>query len=431
MPTFVYLDNFRGFSNSLVPLRRVNWLVGENSTGKTSFLEVLQTLSYPPFWLFEPRFAFAAGHPRHFLDLVSASSKSRSSFTVGALSVTRSTEEPDYGMIVTYSNVDGRAMPKRVSIVEGGTVRTVDGKLWVARKGEAYRSRVKRCDQCGPETDMALRARQHVSLHALNTGFSANEVSEERQGSPLFERCADTLFEGKAITERELKVPYPFRSDFVDLAPIRTKPKRTYDAPQTEFSSEGAHTPYVIRKRLGSKAQADEFQAFLERAGSQSGLFQSVRIKPYGRGPQDPFEVQVVLGKTPLGLENVGYGVSQALPVLVEMFVRPRRTAFTIQQPEVHLHPKAQASFGDIVAELARQDEKRFVIETHSDFAIDRFRLNLREKGDVPSQLLYFDRSENGNSATPIRIGKDGSLPDTQPSGYREFFYNESLALLG
>ncbi len=140
--------------------------------------------------------------------------------------------------------------------------------------------------------------------------------------------------------------------------------------------------------------------------------------------------MKVVLGKSALGLENVGYGVSQALPVLVEMFVRPKKTAFTMQQPEVHLHPKAQATFGDLIAELARADDKTFVVETHSDFAIDRFRLNIRKNGALPSQLLFFDRTESGNQATAIAISETGDLDPNQPDEYREFFYNESLALL-
>jgi predicted ATPase len=244
-------------------------------------------------------------------------------------------------------------------------------------------------------------------------------------------RCQEVLFEGVGFEDRSVKVPYPLGSgQMVNVAPIRTRTRRTYDAPHTEFSREGDHTPYVIRKRLASASQAEVFKNFLERAGKDSGLFESIKVKSYGRGPLAPFELQVVLGKTALALDNVGYGVSQVLPILVEMFTRPKGTLLTIQQPEVHLHPKAQATLGDLVAQLAREEDKRFLIETHSDFAIDRFRLNVRGGGPIPSQLLFFERTANGNVATPIKIGDAGELPEDQPSSYREFFFNESLALL-
>ena len=51
----LYVDNFRGFNDTLVPLCDVNFLVGENSTGKTSILSVLNLLSETRFW-FEPEF---------------------------------------------------------------------------------------------------------------------------------------------------------------------------------------------------------------------------------------------------------------------------------------------------------------------------------------------------------------------------------------
>ena len=69
MTTYVYIDNFRGFTASWIPLTQVTFLVGENSTGKTSFLELLETLSAMSFWVFEPRFGIPGGPQRHFLDL--------------------------------------------------------------------------------------------------------------------------------------------------------------------------------------------------------------------------------------------------------------------------------------------------------------------------------------------------------------------------
>lgn len=429
MPTFIYMDKYRGFSDALIPLTRVNFLVGENSTGKTSFLELLKVFSYRPFWIFEPKFGTPGPHQRHFLDLISAASENKRTFSVGAISLSRDSSAQDFGLIVTYANVEGRPTPTRVSIFEGHEVRTLDGALWHTKIGDPFRARRVEASSPPLEETLAQRAKRHVCAHHANVGFERRTVSEDTESTPLLIRLDEVLPSGKG-SNRRVVAPYPFRSNIVELAPIRTTPRRTYDAPQTEFSPGGEHTPYVIKKRLASKTQAADFLAFLEKAGKDSGLFKSIRVRNYGRGQLAPFEMQVLLGKSALGLENVGYGVSQSLPVLVEMFVRPARTTFTIQQPEVHLHPRAQATFGDLVAELARNEEKRFFVETHSDFSIDRFRLNIREKGRVPSQLLFFDRTEIGNRATPIVIDDRGDLAESQPDAYRSFFLNESLALL-
>ena len=191
---------------------------------------------------------------------------------------------------------------------------------------------------------------------------------------------------------------------------------------------------YLIRRILRTPTQksAIRLRNFFANVGKTSGLFQDVQIKPYGRGANAPFELDIVLDGKALNVNSVGYGVSQALPVLVEVILRNPDTWFAIQQPEVHLHPRAQAALGDVFFELAVTDKKHFLIETHSDFTVDRFRLNyVKSKGVKPSgQILFFERKEKHNTITPLVIGKTGELPPDQPESYRQFFIREQLNLL-
>ncbi len=91
---------------------------------------------------------------------------------------------------------------------------------------------------------------------------------------------------------------------------------------------------------LDRKSKAKEFKTFLEQVGRESGLFETVDIKKYGRGATAPFELDVMLNKKALNISSVGYGVSQSLPVVVELLARPKGSWYAIQQPEVHLHPQ-------------------------------------------------------------------------------------------
>jgi hypothetical protein len=430
MATFIYLDNYRGFTNSLTTIAQVNWLVGENSTGKTSFLEILNEMSFAPFWIFEPRLGMNDAHKRHFLDLVSAASKSKKIFTVGALEINPEENKPNCGMIISYVNHEGRPVPKRISILDGPRLKTIDGPLWLYRKGEHYCSKICALNQSELADVSSKTASFYVKYHKINRGFLPFEVNEAKTESSIFDRFSDILFNGLNYGERINQVPDFFKINLVDLAPIRIKPRRTYDAPQTSFSSDGEHTPYVIRKRLSNKTLAVRFRDFLEQCGKDSGLFESIKIKKYGSDTRSPFEIQILLGKASLGLENVGYGVSQALPLFVEIFIRRKGSGFIIQQPEVHLHPRAQASFGGVVADMAREEKKVFFIETHSDFSIDRFRLNIKNNSPLDAQILYFERTLSGNTAVSITIDDKGELSESQTQAYRNFFINESLALL-
>jgi predicted ATPase len=125
--------------------------------------------------------------------------------------------------------------------------------------------------------------------------------------------------------------------------------------------------------------------------------------------------------------------VSQALPVLVELLDRKHGSWFAIQQPEVHLHPRAQAALGDVFFEMATSEHKRLLVETHSDFTIDRFRINYRKSKDrkPESQILFFERRDKHNTVTALPIDDTGELPEDQPSSYRDFFVGEELRLLG
>jgi len=130
----------------------------------------------------------------------------------------------------------------------------------------------------------------------------------------------------------------------------------------------------------------------------------------------------------------VGYGVSQSLPILVELFARRSGTLFAIQQPEVHLHPRAQAALGQVFYQLATTKNKKLLVETHSDFIIDRFRVSVRkgqQSGNViDAQVLFFERVNGLNRVHPVPILQDGRYSDSQPESFRSFFIKEELDVL-
>lgn len=94
-------------------------------------------------------------------------------------------------------------------------------------------------------------------------------------------------------------------------------------------------------------------------------------------------------------------------------------------------HPRAQAKFGSLIYSIAKNEEKIFFIETHSDFTIDRFRIEIRQqKQEVDSQILFFTKEKGFNKVVSLKINSRGDLPDHQPEEYRDFFVGESINLL-
>ena len=86
---------------------------------------------------------------------------------------------------------------------------------------------------------------------------------------------------------------------------------------------------------------------------------------------------------------------------------------------------------GHFLFNATLKDKNNFLIETHSDFTINRFRYCLSKNDTkIESQILFFERNKNTNSILNIAIDKDGAFIHGVPDSYREFFIDEELKLL-
>ena len=112
-------------------------------------------------------------------------------------------------------------------------------------------------------------------------------------------------------------------------------------------------------------------------------------------------------------INDVGYGVSQILPILVRILspnISRHEMSFSLlQQPEVHLHPKAQAEFSSLLVKLANKGNQSFIIETHSDYMIDRARIDIIRGNIRPEDvsLIYFEPKGNIVKVHNISFDKD------------------------
>ena len=83
---YLFVDNFRGFTRTVVPIRDVNFFVGENSTGKTSILALIKLLDSPEFW-FDQKFNTDEIRFGTYNDIVSVGASDRSYFRIGLADV--------------------------------------------------------------------------------------------------------------------------------------------------------------------------------------------------------------------------------------------------------------------------------------------------------------------------------------------------------
>ena len=169
----------------------------------------------------------------------------------------------------------------------------------------------------------------------------------------------------------------------------------------------------------------------LNRFGKDAGLFDEITVKPLGNR-SGPFQLQIRRfdGRTKgpqRNLIDVGYGVSQVLPIVTELLRQDAPEMFLLQQPEVHLHPSAQAALGSLLCRVASWDHQ-LIIETHSDHLLDRVRMDVRDgTGALKPEdvsILYFERGNLDVYIHSLRIDQEGNILDAPPS-YGQFFMEE------
>lgn len=311
-------------------------------------------------------------------------------------------------------------------------LRSPRGELALERQGEHLigTARVPRKPLDGTFVELRLggamsRLEAERGLPPLIRLLALARVSEpgelaSRDITPYFQDLYLLWGEGTTLVE-----------GVVPLAPIRSKPRRTYEQLDTPFRPEGDHIPIRLAQILkgeASRAARSELSHALDQFGKDSGLYDHVEIKLLARTPSAAFEIVVTIGGQRINIADVGYGVSQVLPVVAEAVLAGQSTLL-LQQPEVHLHPRAQAALGTFLTRLTQG--RRIVVETHSDYLIDRVRQEVARGTIEPTSvlILYFERRGADTTVYPIHLDSMGNLIDA-PDCYRSFFIQEEMRLL-
>uniref|UniRef100_A0A7C4RT59 DUF3696 domain-containing protein n=1 Tax=Desulfatirhabdium butyrativorans TaxID=340467 RepID=A0A7C4RT59_9BACT len=212
------------------------------------------------------------------------------------------------------------------------------------------------------------------------------------------------------------------------LGPLRTKAERLYIWSGTNPESvgyDGENTIAAIlaaRNRkisLGYKRPAKPFEEIIALKLREMGLIEELKVNPISEQRQE-YEVKIrTRGSSDwVDLPDVGFGISQVLPVIVQCFYAPAGSIIIVEQPEIHLHPSAQSALADVMIDAinAREDGKdrniQLIIETHSEHFLRRIQRRIAE--DVVSQgkvSAYFANiTKTPATLDPLQIDIFGNI---------------------
>lgn len=217
------------------------------------------------------------------------------------------------------------------------------------------------------------------------------------------------------------------------FAPIRSNPQRTYDPLRESDSPVGNDVPmFLMNISTKDNTSWQDLKKGLVEFGQASGLFTDIHVRRFGKSMGDPFQLQFEVNGPKVNIVDVGFGVNQILPILARILHSREESIFLMQQPEVHLHPKAQAELSSLLINLVKERKHHFLVESHSDAMINRTRIEIMQRKIAPEDvsLIYLETAGNSIEVHNIGFDKEGNLLNA-PDGYRDFFLRETNNLLG
>lgn len=224
------------------------------------------------------------------------------------------------------------------------------------------------------------------------------------------------------------------------LGPLRNKAERLYTWAGIEPDSVGHLGQNTIaailsakkRKLNFGKGQSRlEFEKLIAIELQKMTLIEDFKIERIADSRQE-YEVRVKNNGSSsyVSLPDIGFGVSQVLPVIVQLFYAPSNSLIIMEQPELHLHPKAQSELADVVIDAIKSHEKgkarnlQVVLETHSEHFLRRLQRRVAEGTiDKDDLAVYFANVSDSNyNLEPLKLDTYGNI-----SNWPDNFFGDEM----
>lgn len=373
-----------------IEIRPLTILAGANSTGKSSMIQPLlllkQTLSetFDPgaILLSGPNIKFSSIHQLLSYKIGSTRSKS---FTIGCKLATGNSLKTEY----SYSSDKGIEI-KKMTHIEDKSKNTFYSGMQHAAILKILPDSLKRLQS---EIEKSIKHKLTWSVTPIRC-FFAWKLSGKKKTIPPF----PANFSPAGMFEE-------FIREIIHLPGLRGNPERV-----SPVTAVGPRYPGTFEKYVASvitdwqESRNREKLYALTKDLEDLGLTWKITAKQI-----DDTRVELRVGRLvhPLrggardlvNIADVGFGLSQILPVLVALHVAKRNQLVYLEQPEIHLHPAAQYKLANVIAKAAKR-EVRVVVETHSALLLLGIQ-TLIAKNELPQSkviLHWFERNKDGET---------------------------------
>lgn len=378
MITELSTQNFKSWKDTgKLQIAPLTGFFGANSSGKTSLLQTLlvlkQTVERPPDWNglidFDGSLVnlgsfddLIHGHREHHSLHISISWKFSEKLSI------RNRDEGDtLSFDLSIDNVEDSVSSVRFNYTVG------EQSFQVSSSGQNY-------------FEISIRegsVSQSASVRSLlSRCYRIDNASHHRLFSPL-----QTRFENL------------FRS-IRYLGPLREYPRRHYAWQGKHSPGVGQHGEDMVTALFSGRIQLRSLEEQIPKWLQRLDLIDSYRLNPALDTETDyEFLVRKYKGGPEVRLTDVGFGVSQVLPVLVLCYYVPEGSILILEQPEAHLHPKVQSELADLLVEVVKNRQLQIILESHSEHLILRLMRRIAEEQiSADDTAFYFCEMNEGVS---------------------------------
>ncbi len=404
MITNIEVDGFKSLEKVDLEIKPITILIGLNSSGKSSVLQVLGVLKQTVAG--NSSNLFTIGHLANlgtFKDIVSKKrEKKELKITIGGMR-TQSLDEPfsrntEYGYSFT---IDNRGIKSSAATIKSGKI-TLDGLL--KRSGRSQ-SQTKTFNK----GTVNFSQQMVIARPFRYDGASGLEDYDYDQINQLFLEviALDLKDFHLAPAIRGVSSPtYPLEAasseDLVDT--------RNLYAQTTKFCSTLVYESPVIERKINK---------WLNRITGVTVRARTVPDKKASIEASRNYEVNIV---------NEGFGTNQLVHLFTTIVKSPAHSLIGIEEPEVHLHPKAQSELAKVLIEITKEERKNIILTTHSEHILYRILIELA-KGTLKLEdlaIYHFRLSKDGVTQVkrlkPDEKGRlKGGIPDFLETDLDEF----------
>lgn len=278
----------------------------------------------------------------------------------------------------------------------------------------------------------ASLTRRSADEYELNIKVSGKEPARPRARPMKYM----TPFKSYGFSQEALRayMAIDYLSDFVlefeqlfrrvyYLGPLREYPRRVYAWTGAQPSGVGEKGDLAVAALLargkdrpyssGSGSRKYTIETRIAAWLKEMGMVESFRTVPIREGgTQYELRIRRSPNSAEVLITDMGFGVSQLLPVLVLCYYAPEGSTILLEQPEIHLHPSAQSWLADVFIDVVSRRNLQLIVESHSEHFLRRLQRRIADESfSAKDAALYFCEAESGTSTIqPLDIDMFGNI---------------------